>query len=318
MMILADDIHIQCFKCNYIFAIEKNYYEPSISRHEHGSNMMGEEIDYYIEDTISCEFCGNRISFSIYGSEYPTGAFNHSDYSINGAQFIAEPQFEILYSPEGYLSDPNDYDRLETFLHERQIDTLYHFTRIENLENILFYGLLPRDTIKRNNIVSHFNDSWRHDKCSDANCLSLEFPNYKMFYKLRKANPHSKWIVLKLNIDILFDFKCAYCWTNAGDERVYNTSLQSRMSVDSLFDLYNNRSGYPKREETGIKDCYPTNPQAEVLVFDIIPIEYIDCIYFEYKDVLNEYLHIIPSNIYATINDDIFYGRSDYEYWRGI
>ena len=76
MMVLTNDIHIQCSRCNHGFAINKDYYEPSISFYEHGSNGMGEEIDYSIEDTIRCEVCGNMISFGIYGSEYPVGKSN--------------------------------------------------------------------------------------------------------------------------------------------------------------------------------------------------------------------------------------------------
>lgn len=315
MMVLTNDIHIQCSRCNHGFAINKDYYEPSISFYEHGSNGMGEEIDYSIEDTIRCEVCGNMISFGIYGSEYPVGAFDSSDYSISGAQFTTNPQFEILYSPEDYPTYTNDYDRLNSFLCERQIDTLYHFTRIENLASILTYGLLPRDTIENSNIVSHFNDAWRYDNCTNANCLSLEFPNYKMFYSLRKAEPNSKWIVLKLNIQILFDFKCAYCWTNAGDANIYTTSLQSRMNVDAFFDLYNNRPGYPKREETKIKDWYPTNPQAEILVFGAIPIKYIDCIYFQDHETLYAFKQIIPDNITSKVHNRVFSYRSDWNFW---
>lgn len=30
MMVLANDIHIQCSRCNHVFTISKDYYEPSI------------------------------------------------------------------------------------------------------------------------------------------------------------------------------------------------------------------------------------------------------------------------------------------------
>lgn len=315
MMVLANDIHLQCSRCNHIFAISKDYYEPSISYHKHGSNGMGEEIYYSIENNIKCEVCGNIIFFGIYGFEYPIGALDSSNYSISGAKFITNPQFEILYSPEDYFNYSNGYDCLNNFLCEKQIDSLYHFTRIENLANILTYGLLPRDTIEKNNITSHFNDAWRYDNCTNANCLSLEFPNYKMFYSLRKSEPDSKWVVLKFNIKILFNFKCAYCWTNAGDASMYTTSLQSRMNVDAFFDLYNNRSGYPKREDTKIKDCYPTNPQAEILAFGTIPIKYIDCIYFQDYETLSAFKDIVPDNITAKVHSRVFSYRSDWNFW---
>ena len=74
---------------------------------------------------------------------------------------------------------------MESFLKQNRIDWLYHFTRVENLPNILKYGLLPRETLEWNGIGSQFNDNYRHDCCLDAVCTSIEFPNYKMFYKYR-------------------------------------------------------------------------------------------------------------------------------------
>lgn len=315
MMVLSSNINLQCLKCNHKFTIYKDYYEPIISYYEHGTNGMGEEINYSIKDSIRCEICGNMISFGIYGSEYPIGAFNSSDNSISGAKFINIPQFQIIQSPEAYWNYSSEYEYLNDFLCKNQIDTLYHFTRIKNLTNIINYGLLPRNVIEKNNIDSQFNDVWRYDNCTNANCLSIEFPNYKMFYSLRMSEPNTKWVVLKLNIQILFDFKCAYCWTNAGDSTMYTTSVQSRMGVNAFIDLYKNRSGYPKREETNIKDWYPTNPQAEVLVFGAIPIKYIDCIYFQDEATRSAYKHIIPNNITTKVNSRVFSYRSDWNFW---
>ncbi len=316
MMILSDHIHIQCLKCNHKITIDQFCYEPTISYFNHGSNGMGEEINYSIEDDIKCEVCGNTISFSICGSEYPIGAFNFADHNINGAKFINNPQFIIQYSHEEYIEYSNDDERLRSFLRVNQIDTLYHFTRIENLASILNFGLLPRKVLETKKISSIFNDPFRYDNCTNATCLSIEFPNYKMFYSLRMAEPNTKWVVLKLNIDILFEYKCAYCWANAGDASMYNKPLQSRMGTDAFIDLYSNHNGYPKREETKINDWFPTNPQAEVLVFDVIPLKYIDSINFQDCTTLNNFKHLIPDSIIAKVYPKVFSYRSDWEFWQ--
>lgn len=47
---------------------------------------------------------------------------------------------------------------MEELLRERQIDTLYHFTRAENLANIFRFGLVPRKYLDENNISSRYND----------------------------------------------------------------------------------------------------------------------------------------------------------------
>lgn len=313
MMELSDNIHIQCSRCNHKFIIDKDFYEPNISYYDHGTNGMGEEVEYSIEDDIRCEICNNNISFKISGSEYPIGVFNSSDHSISGATFVSNPTFEMIYFPENDCQD--EYKNLNDFLCKNQIDTLYHFTRVENLANIINYGLVPRNIIESNNIDSHFNDEWRYDNCTDANCLSIEFPNYKMFYSLRMSEPNTKWVVIKFKIQILFDFKCAYCWTNAGDSSMYTKSLQSRMGVAAFIDLYNNHPRYPKREDTKINNWYPTNPQAEILVFGTIPIKYVDCIYFQDYETLSAFKDIVPDNITTKVHSRAFSYRSDWKFW---
>lgn len=72
---------------------------------------------------------------------------------------------------------------MERILKQRQIDRLYHFTQAENLSNIFRYGLLPREILENEEIDSCFNDDYRFDNCLNAVCMSIEFPNYKMFYK---------------------------------------------------------------------------------------------------------------------------------------
>ena len=49
-----------------------------------------------------------------------------------------------------------------------------------------------RDPLKKKPI---FNDPNRLDKHPEAICLSIGFPNYKMFYRYRSKNP-SQWVVL--------------------------------------------------------------------------------------------------------------------------
>lgn len=57
---------------------------------------------------------------------------------------------------------------MHSILNERNITDLYHFTQADNLENILRYGLLPRDCLVENAIDSVFNDDYRLDGCCNA------------------------------------------------------------------------------------------------------------------------------------------------------
>ena len=205
---------------------------------------------------------------------------------------------------------------MEKILVQRQIDTLYHFTQAENLANILNFGLLPRSTIENEDIYSTFNDEYRYDGCSDAVCMSIEFPNYRMFYKLRKEDEDIDWVVLKLDAQILCDFPCAFCWTNAGDSTMYNAPLENRMGKDAFLELFKNRSCYPTREETQIKKWFPTNPQAEVLVFGEIPISYISAIYFEKYNAFINYKNYIPKEIDTRVNRSVYSYRQDWSFWK--
>lgn len=205
---------------------------------------------------------------------------------------------------------------MDRILRQKRIDTLYHFTRTENLENIFRYGIVPRETLDRRGISSYYNDEYRYDNCLEAVCTSIEFPNYKMFYKLRLENPETDWVVLKLDANILCDFKCAYCWTNAGDASIYTVPVEKRMSIEAFLELFDDREGYPKREDLHINDWYPTNPQAEVLVFGTISTDYISAVCFENFEDRKKYLDLIPIDISAIVNSKVFCPRNDWQAWR--
>lgn len=204
---------------------------------------------------------------------------------------------------------------MEKLLAKYNINSLYHFTRADNLTNIFEYGLLPRDVLSSRKISSYFNDDYRLDNCLNAVCSSIEFPNYKMFYALRQKDTNIDWAVLRLDAHILCNFPCAYCWTNAANSEISKIPLEDRKKTDAFLGLFENKPNYPRREELNIPDNYPTNPQAEVLVFGTIPIEYIYNVYFETQSVLNKYRTVIPNSIKAEIVPKVFRGRDDWQSW---
>lgn len=205
---------------------------------------------------------------------------------------------------------------MEDIMRERRIDTLYHFTQARNLKNIFRHGILPRNTLDRQEITSYYNDDYRYDDCEDAVCTSIEFPNYRMFYKLRQENPQIDWAVLALDANIMCDSECAFCWTNAGDATMYNEPIENRMGVVAFLELFGNRTGYPQRETLQIPACYPTNPQAEVLVFNVIPIGYIRKVCFEDNIALQKYRGVIPVGIPAHVEQRVFGARNDWAAWK--
>ncbi len=205
---------------------------------------------------------------------------------------------------------------MKEFMRSRRIDTLFHFTRANNLQNIFRYGLLPKKSLLNNGINAEFNDNYRYDDCENALCASLEFPNYKMFYSLRTDNPDVDWAVIKLDARILLDYDCAFCVTNAGSEESYSVNLKDRMGTRALKKLYEDYPGKPIRQKMKLKDWYPTNPQAEVLIFGGVPVEYIEEVYFLNDKALRKYSDFIPDKIGASVNAYWFSPREDWRYWR--
>lgn len=78
------------------------------------------------------------------------------------------------------------------------------------------------------------------------------------------------------------------------------------MGTDAFLELFDDREGYPKREDLHINDWYPTNPQAEVLVFGTISTDYISAVYFENHEDRKKYLDLIPIDISAKVNSKVF------------
>lgn len=205
---------------------------------------------------------------------------------------------------------------MQQILADRQIDWLLHFTRVDNLPNILKQGLLPRSVLEQNNIAFSYNDEYRYDNCSNAICTSVEFPNYKMFYQLRMTNPDVDWAVLLLDAQVICDFQCAFCSTNAGSASMYGINIESRKGAKAFLKLFDELPNGPTRKEMGLGDWFPTNPQSEVLVFGNIPTLYIKKVFFEDQRVLNSYIDLFPSSILGQVNNRAFSYRKDWEYWK--
>lgn len=308
-----------------------------------------------------------------------------------------------------------------------------HFTRIENLSSILQQGLLGRTLLEERGQDFEWNDPQRLDEHKEAVCLSIGFPNYLMFFNVRERKKRanetndSQWIILFLDVNILWELDCAFFQKNAASNTTNSTipevTSTERMQVclgqQRHFDVIN-RDGYPvlnppedipdlivyrspanngewevaeystgncipidqakaapapgilsripkravrvaiewlrsragesatglaqrrtpnalrgmfvedcvnrqgsriSRRDLEIPDNYPTNPQAEVLVFDPIPIQYIKKVHFWDAPALrgwrssNSAIYSQDSQMFSTTRQ-YFKPRLDYAQWR--
>ncbi|MFB1082483.1 DarT ssDNA thymidine ADP-ribosyltransferase family protein [Jeotgalibacillus sp. JSM ZJ347] len=206
--------------------------------------------------------------------------------------------------------------KIKKFVEGRDIRYLVHFTKAKNLYNILTEGLLPVQTLTNKELAYNFNDEKRMDGYLDASCLSIQFPNYKMFYKYRCRDWSEDWVILGIRASVLWEKHCMYCVENAASNKMKNTPAYDKKGLRGLQNLYQEYPGKPSRKELKINDSYPTHPQAEVLVFDEIGLDDILGIAFENQYTLNNYRAIIPPTIKARVSKKLFECRIDDEHWR--
>lgn len=181
----------------------------------------------------------------------------------------------------------------------REVEHLIHFTRIENLANIIKMGLISRDKLDTIKTLSwpKYNDEIRYDGHKDAICLSISFPNYLMFYKYNCDDP-AQWVVIQLNRSILWELDCAYYRTNAASNSVRFSLLENLKTYQSFVEMFGNSS-----------NKHPEDPQAEVLVFNRIPPYYINGLHFYSRTALKNWTSVHPKPLDVLIESSEYYYR---------
>jgi hypothetical protein len=208
-------------------------------------------------------------------------------------------------------------------LAEQRVQHLIHFTRLENLQSILKHGLLSRENLAKLRIPHIVNDDVRLDGMPDAVCLSVSFPNYRMLYAKRMQKPRTDWVILRLRPELVERKRCAFNPTNAASSDVSSTPLPVRMSSTAAVAMFQDRPGVAPRSQLGIPSNFTTDPQAEILVFDVIEPDYIVDIVFDShrKWISPPAVEFAVREASASYNCEegpaLFGCRADYRYWGG-
>lgn len=211
--------------------------------------------------------------------------------------------------------------KIQDFVKQREISHLVHFTRIENLENILNNGLIGREDLREKRMPYLSNDMHRLDFVPNSVCLSISFPNYKMFYSYRCQDPSVDWVVLRLKPEILWTHSALFCIRNAAEKEVAQQSREQRSGLQALTRMFKNQEGFPTRELTQIPNRYSTNPQAEVLILESIDPKFITDVIVDREEKINnqaQLAKIISENSGKTKfyrGKDYFYPRMDHKHW---
>lgn len=169
----------------------------------------------------------------------------------------------------------------------RGIKHLIHFTPTINLLSVYEQGkllsraLLERFDIDQTDIFDYieFTDDIRFDDKSYIN-LSIQHPNSFLFSRFRQKTAdesHIYWCILKIDKKYIYQADTLFSVTNAANSHnkrnigVTGDINKFRMMFANPLPIV---TSYGSRTITrnGLKNKYPTDEQAEVLVKDEIPV----------------------------------------------
>ncbi|MFV2948997.1 DarT ssDNA thymidine ADP-ribosyltransferase family protein [Pseudomonas japonica] len=162
----------------------------------------------------------------------------------------------------------------------RGIEHLIHFTRTSNLTSILTNGLISRSTLQNNRMQFSYNDDSRYDQREDRTCLTITFPNCKMFYPMTLNYPADDWAVIRLSPSILWELDCLFTETNAATRYIRDTADEELRGAIALEKLFANEE---VRNELRLNSYDTTDVQAEVMVSGTIPPHYIIDLNFNHQ-----------------------------------
>lgn len=204
---------------------------------------------------------------------------------------------------------------IQEIVRQRDITRLFHFTHSDNLSSILENGLLSRSELddENNGYDYDYNDEDRIDGHPNAICLSISYPNARMFWKYRNLKP-GDWVILEIEPSILWTKNCAFYPTNAASNNVRFEELGSMKGSHALSALFSDEVFGIQRDE-GLADKYTTDVQAEVLVFESIDPNYIVNTFHPNRESAEHFKRLYPQTnhrYYANLNRGTLFSQRNY------
>jgi hypothetical protein len=189
----------------------------------------------------------------------------------------------------------------------RRIRHLVHFTRCENLPTIFRHGLMAVSTSARAGLSVARNDTGRWDGQLDGTSLSIAFPNHSMFFKYRQLSADADWAVLLIAPQVLWEKDCAFYPHNAADGRMVRRPRDELKSAAALSDMFADGEGRP----ASLRPCDPTDPQAEVMVYEVVEPSLIEAVAFETAAARERHRHLLEGceSFYAGAGKGLFAAR---------
>lgn len=174
--------------------------------------------------------------------------------------------------------------KLQNLLISRGIESLFHFTHIYNLPQIMKNGLLTKKNIIESDVTFKETDPDRHDGVIDSISLSLSKPNSWMFNRKQEKFDY-ELIILELPSNILENYPFIAFPSNAARndlKKMRSNSPSDFAGVTGIDNLFLNRS---LRVTQQIPDNEPTDIQSEILIQSNLPSELISRIHIDNREI---------------------------------
>ena len=169
-----------------------------------------------------------------------------------------------------------------SYLKEREVEHLVHFTPVSNLEGIRRRGIVPRIELEEwGDVEFKALDRMRLDGSKHMSCFSLSFPNHQMMYRYRKQlrEDGDDIAVLFIRIECLARLsveQVLFYPSNAASHECREMDECDLMGVEAVCRMFDERGETRRgheffRKEQGIPTYLTTDPQAEVQIAATIP-----------------------------------------------
>ena len=256
-------------------------------------------------------------SYEDAGAEIQDLSFSKADISKETYSSVSEKLDPLLRPPSllgqrSIAKEEVHSSEIEGFISARGILNLIHFTQVEKLPFILEEGILSNERIKQ--LQRPVLDANRHDKRPGYVCVSISFPNYQMFYSYHKGEP-ANWCVILINPKVLMKNGCLFFPYNAASNELSRRPNSAYNGVTALQNMYADKIQSVSRNQD-LRNPFPTSPQAEVLVPNLVSVEDIKGIHFSSSSAFSCCQKLLSeSNIPGTVSNKYFLPRIDWKDW---
>lgn len=168
---------------------------------------------------------------------------------------------------------------------ERGVTRLCHFTLLKNLTHIIASpnGILASNSIRQD--IKSVTDTARYDGELNYVCTSVQYPNSWFLQNAIHKNNNkifTDWVVIYINPSILNCKKAKFCPGNASTKK--GAYIEKNMdNINSIF--ANSVPTFTHLRAKNMLSSCPTDGQAEILIKDEIPKNFISGIAVGNTDV---------------------------------